>query len=101
MIIRCESCGKEKDMLSWQKVCYPCQEEAYKEKIRAGIINGDKTTTENETDVYCPYCGGIYEDDWRIYEEGWHDFECGFCEKSFETKTEISHSFSTYRIDNK
>ena len=57
----------------------------------------------NEDFIICPYCGEKHEDNFEdkcFQNEGEHEFECYECKKEFKVETEISVSYSTYKINN-
>lgn len=99
MLKKCEGCGQEKYILSWDKICYSCQKEKHKEDIAQQIKEGEITEIECESDIYCPHCGEEYEidDEYHLYSEGEYELVCQGCEKPFVVEIWVSYSYSTRR----
>ena len=97
---KCVTCGAKIDCaMSWQKECHDCHMDAYRENIIAEIDSGERFEVAYEDEIFCPYCGRVYEFDCEpeLYEEGDHDLTCDYCEKTFTCETDISYSYSTKR----
>lgn len=102
----CERCGKNKPMLSWESLCYECQEIVELEKIQANILEAtddEEVDTLSSNYVICPYCGEAmdtcygYEDFPELYEEGDHLVTCPNCDKEFVLETSISYYYETHK----
>ena len=96
----CKTCGKE----MWDGFydeCYSCRNRGCQSKIREGIVSGEENSTSFEDDIFCPWCGEIYnmDDEPILYEEGEHNLFCSRCEKPFTVDVSVSYSYSTTRID--
>lgn len=100
----CKRCGKEKEMMSWENMCFQCRKEETLEKTQAAIREAapdESVDTWSDDYVICPYCGAAmetnlgYEDFPEIYEEGDHELECEECEKTFILNTHVSYSWET------
>ena len=58
MIKTCKRCGKQKNMLSWENLCYQCGKEIELERAQQSIKSGDFNPDTYSTDyMICPYCG--------------------------------------------
>lgn len=92
----CKTCGKA-TTLSWQDKCYSCQQREYRVKVKEEIEETGETDCENE--IYCPWCGEIYEPDCEseLYEDGEHELTCGECDKRFTVTVNVSYSYDTKR----
>ena len=101
----CARCGKKKDLLSWETMCYKCQMEAAEEKTVEEIKRGEATSTFAEDNVICPWCGSVrrtnvgWEDFPESYEDGTHEMVCDEFGKLFELTTRVSYSYDTERIE--
>ena len=102
----CERCGKEKEMLPWERLCFRCAKEEAIEKTAADIRSGEVTSTFAEDDVICPWCGYTYGADllgyvdWpEFFEDGEHDMVCDECGKSFTLTVNVSYSYDTVRAE--
>jgi hypothetical protein len=51
---------------------------------------------EFTSDLVCPYCGYVHEDDGEMNESG--DMKCYKCEKKFIYEVEYSKSFSSRQV---
>lgn len=100
----CERCGKQKNMMSWERICFQCMKVENLEKQQTAIRNakpGEAIDTFSSDYVICPYCGEAietnvgYEDFPEIYEEGTHKIECYECGRVFELFTRVSYSWET------
>lgn len=101
--MNCEICGKEHSPLSWQKnKCYSCRVKENQQDVQRQIVEGEITEVDCENEIYCPWCGCIYEidDEYDLYDDGEHDgIECPECERKFTVTTNVSYSFDTKRGD--
>ena len=100
MIKICKTCGKERNMMSWETECYPCEKERHAREIRRQIEDGEIAEVDCEDKIYCPYCGQVHEEDCEddtFYVGGEHEFICCECEKEFLVDTHVSYSYSTRR----
>lgn len=103
----CVSCGRHRSELSeipWSHnlgngelgiKCKDCHRSEIAE--RKASFSGD---TEYTDDIICPFCGEKHEQDSEtraFYEDGSHDFDCGYCNEKFTVETSISYSYSTYK----
>lgn len=63
------------------------------------ISSGDIKETCCESDIFCPWCGEIYEieDEFDLYDDGEHECQCPSCNKKFTVDTNVSYTFSTTR----
>lgn len=98
----CEVCGREFDKLPWESdKCYSCKTKEYQSELSEQIKSGESDSTVCEDEIYCPYCGEIYEisDDYDLYDEGEHEIECSECERKFTVNTNVSYSFDTKKED--
>ena len=102
----CERCGKEKEMLSWERLCFSCAKEEAIEKAAADIRSGETTSTFVEDEVICPWCGYTYGVDLIVYadwpeffEDGEHDIVCDKCGKAFTLTVNVSYSYDTERAE--
>ena len=99
-MMRCKTCGKE----MWDgfyNECYSCRDKSYQNKVKEDIISGEEDFTSFENDVFCPWCGEVYntDDEYDLYEDGEHELFCSKCEKQFIAEVSISYNYSTKRID--
>lgn len=79
--------------------CKPCRQNEIDEQIKA--FQESETDTEFEDLVICPHCGSRHEHDGEdscFYNEGEHEFYCCDCHNKFKVCTEISYTYSTYKI---
>lgn len=102
----CERCGKEKEMLPWEHLCFRCAKEEAIEKTAADIRSGEETSTFAEDDVICPWCGYRYGSDelgyadWpEFFEDGEHGMFCDECGKPFTLTVNVSYSYDTERAE--
>lgn len=97
----CSTCGKEKYIFSWESECSRCSTERYHKEMKRQILAGERNSTDTESEIYCPYCGEIHEidDEYDLYDDGWHETYCGSCDKAFTVVTSVSHYFDTERIE--
>jgi len=82
MIKICKTCGKERNMMSWETECYSCRKERNRKEIQQQIESGEITEVDCEDEIYCPHCGFVHEadcDDDRLYIEGECEFICHGC----------------------
>lgn len=100
----CARCGKEKEMLSWETLCYSCMKEKEKERICQEIREGEEEVDTGSSDyIICPYCGNAidtcygWEDFPEMYEDGDHSLDCPECEKTFILTTTISYYYETQK----
>lgn len=107
---KCERCGKNKPMLSWETLCWECQQDVELENIKAKIKeakDNEEVDTGSSNYIICPYCGEAFDAcDMRIdYEEtyidGEHLFECPDCCKEFVLSTSVFFHYKTYKKDEK
>ena len=103
MIKTCERCGKQRNMMSWEHLCYSCMKEKELERIQAEIADGEEPNTGSSDYVICPYCGAAYEqasyeDTPEMYDEGDQEIECYECGKVFRLTTSISYYYETVKI---
>lgn len=98
----CARCGKPFTDY-WpelETLCPSCRSDAYDEEMERMLSSGEKTSTDCEHDVYCPWCGVKIEgdcEDREFYEEGSWSYICPECEKEFLVSTYVSYSYSTDR----
>lgn len=106
MIKKCERCGKEAQILSWEKYCVECEIQNRLEEAQKSVresVNGEDIDTYSMDYVICPYCGNAlctdvsYSDFPEIYEEGDHKLTCPECDKDFILNTYVSYSYETER----
>lgn len=100
----CERCGKQKRMMSWERICFQCMKaeelERVQERVRAAEPDETPDTWSSDY-VICPYCGEAmdtnvgYEDFPEIYEDGDHQVECPECGKVFTLETSVSYTWET------
>lgn len=102
----CRICGKEKEMFSWEDICYACKMEEHLKRQQKAIRDGEEDADTFSSDfVICPYCGNAletcygYEEFPEIYEDGDHEIECPECEKTFILETTISYYYETRRSE--
>lgn len=102
----CERCGKAKEMLSWERLCFSCAKEESIEKVVADIRSGEVTSTFAKDDVICPWCGYTYGADllgyadWpECFDDGEHDMVCDKCGKPFTLTVNVSYSYDTERAE--
>ena len=104
MIKKCKRCGKEKNMMSWETMCYECMKLKALEETQAAIreVESDEDVdTWSDDYVICPYCGEALETDagypdfLEIYEDGDHELECPECGETFILNTMVSYSWET------
>lgn len=111
MVKRCDTCGKETDMLSWETTCWKCRDEKELNRIKNEIAEaepGDEVDTFSSQYVICPYCGTEIEariygycDFPEAYEEGDHEIRCDECGKTYKLSTEVTYSWETHKIEQK
>lgn len=68
--------------------------EEYPEEAKLRHFNEGHDTSYTDEPI-CPYCGKEVRDAWEISSNE-TDFECGFCERTFELVRHVSVSYSTY-----
>lgn len=96
----CERCGKTFNSYFYETMCYKCRVEKNREDVRESLLSGEATRTDCESDVICPWCGEVIEEDCEMnefYEDGTHVFDCPYCEKEFTLSTSVSYTYSTDR----
>lgn len=105
MIKTCERCGKQKNMMSWEHLCYSCMKEKELERIQSEIEEGHDPDTWSSDYVICPYCGSAIDarhlgpcDFEEAYFEGDHECVCGECGKTYRLTTSVSYSWETEKI---
>lgn len=98
----CERCGKVKEMMSWDSLCYQCLIDADLEIKQQQIRTGeDDVDTYSSDYIICPYCGNAYDNKYcyedfpEIYQEGDHEIDCDECGKTFILETMVSYSYET------
>lgn len=105
---KCKRCGKEKNMMSWETMCYECMKLKALEETQTAIREaepGENVDTWSDDYVICPYCGEALETDVgypdfpEIYEDGDHELECTECGKIFILNTMVSYSWETAKKD--
>lgn len=96
----CKACGKIGSMFSWEDECYSCKRKSYRNELKRRIASGEVDSTDCESEIFCPYCGQIYEidDAYELYEEGDHEVYCGNCDKNFRVTTNVSYHYDTERM---
>ena len=108
---KCERCGKEDSVwIDWEykvlgnRLCYSCKKEKERQKEKETILNTepdeDYRPYSDDNGYYCPYCGEFNDmnhDFYELYEDGDHEVECHFCNKSFTVTTYVSYSFESRR----
>ena len=93
----CELCG---GIALVGDICSECRSKRNANNIKNQIENGKINSTEFENDIFCPYCGEIYDDyDSEFYEDGEHEVSCQNCECNFLLETDVLYHFSTKRFD--
>lgn len=86
---RCETCGQKKlkGYSGRGPVCYDCS------RLRSG------KGLDHSHMVRCPKChhveDAVGDDNYGLYEEGEHGFECSACEHSYTVYTHVSYSFES------
>lgn len=97
---KCETCGKESYMFSWESECFSCRKKRNAREIRQQIEDGEIIEVDCEEEVFCPYCGLDHDVDFEndeLYVEGECEFTCAECEKDFLVDVHVSYSYSTRR----
>lgn len=98
----CLKCGKEFTDY-WphlETMCVTCRRKAYDEEMGRKLSSGEETSTDCESDVYCPWCGTKIEgdcEDREFYEEGTWAYTCPECGKEFCLSTSVSYYYDTDR----
>ena len=97
MVKRCIKCGMHE--VIWGDLCWKCEQQAHREKLAFKLQNDEQDSTWGEEEIFCPWCGNIYEidDECELYEEGDHELECPECGNQFVCSTEIRFVFETIR----
>lgn len=97
----CNTCGKEKDMFSWESVCFSCREKVYNEDMANSLRSGAAKSTDCESEIFCPYCGAIKDpmDNDDLYIGGGHEVPCGECGKYFNVTVDVTYTYSTERLE--
>lgn len=107
---KCERCGKNKTMFSWDTICWECQQDIELESIKAKIKEAkddEEVNTSSNSYVICPYCGEAFDvcdislDDPDIMCDGDHLLECPDCGKEFILSTSVFFYYETYKKDKK
>ena len=106
----CDTCGKPRsEMKDLPQGRYKdgrsyiqCKE-CYKAEIEKQISDfaESETSTEYEDSAICPYCGHSHEGNGEsecFYQDGEVEFTCDHCNKDFKLTTNVSYSYSTYKI---
>ena len=95
---KCPTCGRIKYIATREAECFDCREKRYENELKQSIRDGKTTSTVFETQIYCPYCGEIYEADGDVaHEEGTHVVECMRCGKEFTVETSVRYFYDTTR----
>ena len=107
---KCERCGKNKLMLSWDTLCWECQQYVELENIKTKIqeVKDNKKVDTGSSDyIICPYCGEAFNAcDMRVdydetYIDGEHLLECPDCGEEFVLNTSVTYYYETYKKDKK
>ena len=104
MIKTCERCGKQKNMMSWETMCYSCCKEKELERIQQAIEDGESPDTSSSDYAICPYCGTPHEqlsygETPEMYAEGTDEMQCDTCEKFFKVHTTVSYYWRTEKLE--
>lgn len=95
----CKTCGRP--IKDWQRgdLCYSCKIQEYNKITSENLRSSEMTSTTCEDEIFCPWCGEIYniDDEYELYGEGEHDLTCHHCDKEFSVETNVTYSFSTER----
>lgn len=98
----CKECGKMIMVCSFEEeLCFSCKKKKYRNDAKRNVENGEVTEFDCEDEIYCPYCGEVYEieDEYELYIEGEHEVECPFCERAFTVNVNVSYSYDTRRAE--
>ncbi len=104
---KCERCGKNKTMFSWDTLCWECQQDVELENIKNQIQTteeGEEPKTCSNRYIICPYCGEANDscdlslDHPEIMIDGDHTITCQDCGEDFVVNSSVIYYFETYKI---